>query len=151
MNGLLIKFFFFLELRNKRPASITTVNATTTKKPIDKTSTLETFHITTNAKDSTISTTTTTISGLSEDNFALEQLLAYRGDLAVKPRPLGVIDSKLFAFDLDGLKSFDVRPGPARRTTAPAFAWANNFPNSSHLGQPEVFNFDNLVPEWVWI
>ncbi|XP_058796938.1 putative phospholipase B-like lamina ancestor [Phymastichus coffea] len=82
---------------------------------------------------------------------ALAQLLAYRGDLAAVPRPHGVVDSKLFLFDLSGVLAFEGRCGPPRRPHAPAFDWAASFPNSSHLGQPEVFAFDSFAPRWVWL
>ena len=79
------------------------------------------------------------------------QLLAYRGDLALFSRPLGVIDSKLFLFDHNDLGSFEARSGPAQRLHAEPFDWSTSFPNSSHIGQPEVFSFEPVKPEWIWI
>lgn len=87
---------------------------------------------------------------LSAEEIGLEQLLAYRGDLDTVPRPLGVIDSKLFLFDHNGLETFEARSGPARRFGSPNFDWMATFPNTSHLGHPKTFNFDSLAPQWVW-
>ncbi|KAL7307537.1 hypothetical protein TKK_0000234 [Trichogramma kaykai] len=78
------------------------------------------------------------------------QLLAYRGDLTPIPRPLGVIDTKLFVFDLDGVDSFEARSGPPRHLDSPAFAWNVSFPNTSHYGQPEEFPFEPIKPQWYW-
>ncbi|KAJ8681303.1 hypothetical protein QAD02_017090 [Eretmocerus hayati] len=94
-------------------------------------------------------------SNVLEDNAA--QLLAYRGDLKAiaegwVPRPTGVIDSKLFIYDPETAElSFDARSGPASRPNVAPFSWSRNFPNSSHLGQPDTFAFDSVAPNWVWI
>ncbi|OXU28719.1 hypothetical protein TSAR_012956 [Trichomalopsis sarcophagae] len=125
-------------------------NPTITKSNDDNTSSSPLL----SALTSTMSSSTLLSSSSSSSSSSLsstEQLLAYRGDLASVPRPLGVIDSKLFLFDLDGLETFEARAGPARRIEAPAFDWTHSFPNSSHLGQPEIFSFDSLAPAWVWL
>lgn len=86
----------------------------------------------------------------NNEDSGTDQLLAYRGDLAPIPRPLGVIDSKLLLVGIDGLEAFEAKAGPVRRLRAPAFDWTKSFPNSSHLGQPETFAFEAVAPKWIW-
>ncbi|XP_051154546.1 putative phospholipase B-like lamina ancestor [Leptopilina boulardi] len=84
-------------------------------------------------------------------NFSEQQLFSYRGDLDDKSRPVGVIDSKIFLSDLDGLDAFEATSGPAFLNFNQAFNWSNSFPNISHVGQPNIFQFDSVSPKWVWI
>lgn len=84
-------------------------------------------------------------------NFDEQQLFSYRGDLDKPSRPVGVIDSKIFLSDLDGLDAFEATSGPAFQNSYQAFNWSNTFPNISHQGQPNVFKFDSITPKWVWI
>lgn len=83
----------------------------------------------------------------------LSQIRTYRGDLEKPPLPMGVIDSKIIAADVNGLKLFEATSGPVRfnELTSP-FQWSKSFPNISHImGQPDVFDFDSVTPLWVWI
>ncbi|XP_046834493.1 putative phospholipase B-like lamina ancestor [Vespa crabro] len=84
----------------------------------------------------------------------LSQIRTYRGDLEKPPLPFGVIDNKIIAADVNGLEIFEATSGPARfnELTSSAFQWSRSFPNISHvMGQPDIFDFDSVIPLWVWI
>ncbi|KAI4495679.1 hypothetical protein M0802_008514 [Mischocyttarus mexicanus] len=95
-----------------------------------------------------------TVENISETyDFNLSQIRTYRGDLEKPPLPMGVIDSKIIAADVNGLETFEATSGPVRfNELISAFQWSKSFPNISHImGQPDVFDFDSITPLWVWI
>ncbi|XP_020290295.1 putative phospholipase B-like lamina ancestor [Pseudomyrmex gracilis] len=80
------------------------------------------------------------------------QILTYRGDLKKSAStPFGVIDAKIVLADGEGVASFDAISGPSTSASREPFSWSKSFPNVSHLGQPDVFDFDSVTPLWVWI
>jgi len=80
-------------------------------------------------------------------NEDLTQILTNKGDLEKVDLPFGIIDTKIVLADADGEKSFEVTSGPI--STQP-FQWSTTFPNVSHIGQPDIFDFDSVTPLWVW-
>ena len=84
-------------------------------------------------------------------NLEQQQIFSYRGDLEKSPRPVGVIDTKIFLSDLDGFEAFEATSGPSYSKMIGSFDWSNSFPNISHIGQPAVFKFDSVTPAWVWV
>ncbi|XP_017887359.1 putative phospholipase B-like lamina ancestor [Ceratina calcarata] len=74
------------------------------------------------------------------------QKLTERKDLDDDEAPYGVIDTKIFAIGVDGIESFEVTSGPSTM-----FKWSESFPNISHVGHPDTFNFESVTPKWVWI
>lgn len=83
-----------------------------------------------------------------------ERILTYRGDLkkaASTRRPFGVIDAKIVLADGNGVASFDAISGPSTSASREPFSWSKSFSNVSHLGQPDVFDFNSITPLWVWI
>ncbi|XP_034188490.2 phospholipase B domain containing lamina ancestor [Osmia lignaria lignaria] len=79
------------------------------------------------------------------------QELTYRGDLEDVPLPYGVIDSKILVVDVDGLENFEAISGPATSQSRTPFKWSKSFPNISHIGHPDTFNFESTIPRWIWI
>jgi len=75
------------------------------------------------------------------------QILNNKGDLEKVDLPFGIIDTKIVLADADGVESFEVTSGPI--STQP-FQWSTTFPNISHIGQPDIFDFDSVTPLWVW-
>lgn len=98
-------------------------------------------------------TTATTATTITEDGDQAAQILAYRGDLEENGNasPFGVIDAKIVLADVDGVESFEATSGPSTLGLRKPFRWSKTFPNVSHIGQPDVFEFDNVVPLWVWV
>ncbi|XP_015597261.1 putative phospholipase B-like lamina ancestor [Cephus cinctus] len=90
-------------------------------------------------------------SSTSATDFELHRLLSFRGDLEERSRPVGIIDTKILLVDLDGLEMFEATSGPTFSNNCPSFNWSKSFPNISHVGQPDIFNFDSVRPIWVWI
>ncbi|XP_014472865.1 PREDICTED: putative phospholipase B-like lamina ancestor [Dinoponera quadriceps] len=96
----------------------------------------------------------TTTATINEDEDRAGRILAYRGDLEDNgsASPFGVIDAKIVLADVNGVKSFEAASGPSTLGGArKPFRWSKAFPNVSHVGQPDVFKFGNVVPLWVWI
>lgn len=96
--------------------------------------------------------------GRSQEEFTLDenlidllQELAYRGDLESIPLPFGVIDSKVLAIDVNELTTFEAISGPAVNDIAGSFKWSETFPNISHIGHPNIFEFTSVSPLWVWV
>lgn len=79
------------------------------------------------------------------------RILTYRGDLEKVPLPFGVIDAKIVLADVDGIENFEAISGPSTLGSKQPFQWSNTFPNVSHIGQPDVFNFSSVTPLWVWL
>ena len=77
--------------------------------------------------------------------------LTYRGDLEDQPLPYGVIDTKILAIDQDGAETFEAVSGPATSRLRPPFRWSESFPNISHIGHPDIFEFGSITPTWVWV
>ncbi|XP_032680547.1 putative phospholipase B-like lamina ancestor isoform X2 [Odontomachus brunneus] len=98
----------------------------------------------------TVATTAITV---TEDGDQTAQILAYRGDLEENGNasPFGVIDAKIMLAGVDGVESFEATSGPSTLGFRKPFRWSNTFPNVSHIGQPDVFEFDNVIPLWVWV
>lgn len=80
----------------------------------------------------------------------LLQELTYRGDLEDDPISYGIIDTKILAIDVDGFESFEATSGPAASQSRPPFTWSKIFPNISHIGHPDTFDFESVNPRWVW-
>ncbi|XP_050577965.1 putative phospholipase B-like lamina ancestor [Bombus affinis] len=87
-----------------------------------------------------------------EQNSKTNQLreLTYRGDLEDIPVPYGIIDTKILAICADGLKSFEATSGPSTLQSRTPFQWSKSFPNISHVGHPDSFEFKGVTPRWVW-
>ncbi|KZC13268.1 PREDICTED: putative phospholipase B-like lamina ancestor [Dufourea novaeangliae] len=79
------------------------------------------------------------------------QELTYRGDLETQPIPYGIIDTKILVVDVDGFESFETISGPATSKSRPPFKWSDTFPNISHIGHPDTFDFESVTPTWVWV
>lgn len=96
-------------------------------------------------------TTTNTI--VTEDENQTPRDLAYRGDLEENGHatPFGVIDAKIVLAGVDGAMDLEAISGPSALGPGEVFRWSKSFPNASHHGQPDIFNFDSVTPVWVWI
>lgn len=122
----------------------------------DTTATAATTTTTTTATTATITTTTaigTSTTAIVEEEDQAARILAYRGDLenSEGASPFGVIDAKIVLADADGAESFQATSGPSALGSREPFRWSKAFPNVSHIGQPDVFEFNNVVPLWVWV
>ncbi|XP_043253758.1 putative phospholipase B-like lamina ancestor [Colletes gigas] len=78
------------------------------------------------------------------------QELTYRGDLEDESLTYGIIDTKILAVDSNGFETFEVTSGPATSQSRTPFKWCERFPNISHVGHPDAFNFESITPRWVW-
>ncbi|XP_043518177.1 putative phospholipase B-like lamina ancestor [Frieseomelitta varia] len=87
-----------------------------------------------------------------KQNSKTDQLqeLTYRGDLEDVPIPYGVIDTKILATSVYGLESFEAISGPPTSQLRTPFKWSKSFPNISHVGHPDTFEFESVTPRWVW-
>lgn len=85
------------------------------------------------------------------ENEDQTRILTSRGDLEKVDLPFGIIDMKIVLADVDGVESFEVTSGPNILGSTKPFRWSTTFPNVSHVGQPDVFNFDSVTPLWVWL
>lgn len=79
------------------------------------------------------------------------RIRTYRGDLGKVALPFGVIDTKIVLADINGIETFEAISGPSTLGSKQPFQWSKTFPNVSHVGQPDVFNFDSVTPLWVWL
>jgi len=79
------------------------------------------------------------------------RILTYRGDLEKVALPFGVIDAKIVLADINGIETFEAISGPSTLGSKQPFQWSKTFPNVSHVGQPDIFNFDSITPLWVWL
>lgn len=79
------------------------------------------------------------------------QILTNRGDLEKVDLPFGIIDTKIVLTDAGGVESFEVTSGPNMLDSTQPFRWSTTFPNVSHIGQPDVFDFDSVTSLWVWL
>nr|XP_031844295.1 putative phospholipase B-like lamina ancestor isoform X2 [Nomia melanderi] len=77
--------------------------------------------------------------------------LTYRGDLEVEPVPYGIVDTKVLAVNADGFEIFETFSGPATLQSRPPFKWSETFPNISHIGHPDTFDFESVTHRWVWV
>lgn len=95
----------------------------------------------------------TSTATVTQDEGRALQILTYRRDLEENDRavPFGVIDLKLVLADADGVQSFEATSGPSALGSREPFRWSKSFPNVSHVGQPDVFDFDSISPVWMWI
>lgn len=84
-------------------------------------------------------------------NDSQAQILTNEGDLEKVDLPFGIIDMKIVLADADGVKSFEVTSGPSMLDSTQPFQWSTTFPNVSHVGQPDIFDFDSVTPLWVWL
>ena len=94
--------------------------------------------------------------GYSHEKFTIKhedpvQILTNRGDLEKVDLPFGIIDTKIILADADSVKSFEVTSGPSMLDSTQPFRWSTTFPNVSHIGQPDIFDFDSVTPLWVWL
>lgn len=85
------------------------------------------------------------------ENEEQARILTYRGDLRKEPLPFGVIDTKIILADINGIDTFEAISGPSTLGSKQPFQWSKIFPNISHIGHPDVFNFDSVTPLWVWL
>ena len=85
------------------------------------------------------------------ENEEQSRILTYRGDLGKVALPFGVIDAKIVLADVNGVETFEAISGPSTLGSKQSFQWSKTFPNVSHVGQPDVFNFDSVTPLWVWL
>lgn len=87
-----------------------------------------------------------------KQNSKTDQLqeLTYRGDLEDVPIPYGVIDTKILATSVYGLENFEAISGPPTSQLRTPFKWSKSFPNISHVGHPDTFEFESVTPRWVW-
>lgn len=94
--------------------------------------------------------------GYSHEEFTVEngdqaRMLTNRGNLKRVDLPFGIIDTKIVLADANGMKSFEVTSGPSMLGSTQPFQWSTTFPNISHVGQPDIFDFDSVTPLWVWL
>lgn len=96
---------------------------------------------------------TAIITTVTEDEDQTARILAYRGDLEKNDSasPFGVIDAKIVLADVNGVESFEAASGPSTMGFRKPFRWSKTFSNVSHIGHPDVFEFDNVFPLWVWV
>lgn len=85
------------------------------------------------------------------ENEEQSRILTYRGDLGKVALPFGVIDAKIVLADVNGIETFEAISGPSTLGSKQSFQWSKTFPNVSHVGQPDVFNFDSVTPLWIWL
>lgn len=93
--------------------------------------------------------------GYSYEEFIVEDedqawIQSYREDLEKANVSFGIIDAKIVLADTDGVENFEAISGPNRLNSKEPFKWSKSFPNVSHIGQPDVFDFDSITPLWVW-
>jgi hypothetical protein len=79
------------------------------------------------------------------------QILTNRGELEKVDLPFGMIDTKIVLADASGVESFEATSGPSTADSVEPFRWSTTFPNVSHIGQPDSFDFDSVTPLWVWL
>lgn len=86
-------------------------------------------------------------------NFKVDPLkeLTYRGDLEIEPVPYGIVDTKVLAVNTNGFEIFETVSGPATLQSRPPFKWSETFPNISHIGHPDTFDFESVTHRWVWV
>lgn len=94
--------------------------------------------------------------GYSHEEFTVEngdqaRMLTNRENLERVDLPFGIIDTKIVLADANGMKSFEVTSGPSMLGSTQPFQWSTTFPNISHVGQPDIFDFDSVTPLWVWL
>lgn len=78
----------------------------------------------------------------------------YRGDLeGEQSLPIGIIDTKILAVDTTGIETLEATCGPSKsgHQDSSIFEWSKTFPNVSHMGQPDSFNFGSVTPLWIWV
>ncbi|XP_050451594.1 putative phospholipase B-like lamina ancestor [Cataglyphis hispanica] len=85
------------------------------------------------------------------ENEEQARIQTYRGDLGKVALPFGVIDAKIVLADINGIETFEAISGPSTLSSKQPFQWSKTFPNVSHVGQPDVFDFDSVTPLWVWL
>lgn len=85
------------------------------------------------------------------ENEEQARIQTYRGDLGKVALPFGVIDAKIVLADINGIEIFEAISGPSTLSSKQPFQWSKTFPNVSHVGQPDVFDFDSVTPLWVWL
>ncbi|XP_011167263.2 putative phospholipase B-like lamina ancestor [Solenopsis invicta] len=88
---------------------------------------------------------------LTTENDDQSQILTNRGSLKKVDLPFGIIDTKIILADADGVANFEATSGPIMLGSTQPFQWSTTFPNVSHIGQPDVFDFDSVIPLWVWL
>ncbi|KAH0561778.1 hypothetical protein KQX54_019400 [Cotesia glomerata] len=77
--------------------------------------------------------------------------MTFRGDLETTPTAIGVIDSKIMLLNDQGLVDFQANSGPPWSADQKSpFQWSKSFPNISHIGQPDKFQFSSINPHWAW-
>ncbi|XP_036149336.1 putative phospholipase B-like lamina ancestor [Monomorium pharaonis] len=79
------------------------------------------------------------------------RILTKRGNREKIDLPFGIIDTKTVLANADGVESFEAISGPIVLDSTQPFQWSTTFPNVSHIGQPDIFNFDSVTPLWVWL
>ncbi|KAL6258786.1 hypothetical protein P5V15_010734 [Pogonomyrmex californicus] len=79
------------------------------------------------------------------------QSLINEEDLEKIELPFGIIDTKIIVADTNGVESFEAISGPITVNSTQSFQWSTTYPNVSHVGQPDIFNFDSVTPLWVWL
>jgi len=85
------------------------------------------------------------------ENEDQARILTNSGDVEKIDLPFGIIDMKIVLADANGVESFEVTSGPNILGATQPFQWSTTFPNVSHIGQPDVFDFDSVTPLWVWL
>lgn len=85
------------------------------------------------------------------ENEEQARIMTYRGDLRKVAQPFGIIDAKIMLADTNGIETFEAISGPSTLGSKSFFQWSKTFPNVSHIGQPDLFNFDSVTPLWIWL
>lgn len=88
---------------------------------------------------------------LTIQNEDQSRILTNKGDQEKIDLPFGIIDTKTILADVNGVESFEAISGPIMLGSTQPFQWSTTFPNVSHIGQPDVFNFDSVTPLWIWL
>ncbi|KAL0125168.1 hypothetical protein PUN28_004360 [Cardiocondyla obscurior] len=84
------------------------------------------------------------------ENEDQAKILTNGGNFEKYNLPFGIIDMKIVLADVNGVKSFEVTSGPNVMGYTQIFQWSTTFPNVSHVGHPDIFDFDSVTPLWVW-
>lgn len=79
----------------------------------------------------------------------------FRGDLENPPKPIGTIDNKMTLVTANGVESFEATCGPPYGqeiggSPVTPFDWTESFQNLKRIGQPDIFKFESVIPQWIW-
>ncbi|XP_043274296.1 putative phospholipase B-like lamina ancestor [Venturia canescens] len=90
-----------------------------------------------------------------ENFYSLSTKFIFRGDLEMPSKPIGTIDNKMILVTANSVESFEASCGPpfgyeTGGSRVEPFDWSKSFYNLSRIGQPNKFQFESVIPKWVW-